>query len=254
MFTVSLILYVTYCYHYGISFQSLPLAIGIYFLTFQQRRRIRSYLVSGLANFVADVLEHPRVQAATASSIVAGMNATADQPDLPERVAEIYLSLQKQNEYVSRQLGEQFPKVAGAFLAGAVSGLGKPKDNNNNKNEEDKNKNEKEKKKELPEPREDKKKDDQLSLNTPKRPIDTPNRWRLFGIGPKNDEEGKAQSSDDNTEVSSPPSPPPLPAAKPGLFQSKSFDHRVLSRKGSKDEEDVLLSKSEDRNEQKKDV
>lgn len=86
---------------------------------------VRNSLVNFVANFLADVLEHPRVQVAAASSIVAGMNATADQPDLPERAATIYLKLQEQNEHVSRQLGEQFPKVAGAFLAGAAAGLRK---------------------------------------------------------------------------------------------------------------------------------
>jgi hypothetical protein len=78
-----------------------------------------------IANFMADIFEHPRMQTVAANAIVAGMNATADQPDLPERAATIYLKLQEQNEHVSRQLGEQFPKVAASFLAGAAAGLRK---------------------------------------------------------------------------------------------------------------------------------
>ncbi|CAJ1961413.1 unnamed protein product [Cylindrotheca closterium] len=101
------------------------LLVGLQYFYPQLVTVVRTLLVNLVANFLADVLEHPRVQAAAASSIVAGMNATTDQPDLPERAATIYLKLQEQNEHVSRQLGEQFPKVAGAFLAGAAAGLRK---------------------------------------------------------------------------------------------------------------------------------
>eukprot|EP00980_Cylindrotheca_fusiformis_P001300 scaffold333_cov133-Cylindrotheca_fusiformis.AAC.26 len=85
---------------------------------------LRSVIVSIIANFIADILEHDRVQAAAASAMVKGMNATSEQPDLADRMSTIYVKLQSQ-EHVSRQLGEQFPKVAGAFLAGAAAGLRK---------------------------------------------------------------------------------------------------------------------------------
>lgn len=80
-------------------------------------------LVNIVANFIADVLEHPRVKRAAAEVMVEGMNATTEQPDLPQKAAKIYLRLQEENEHVSRQLGEQFPKIAANFIAGAASSL-----------------------------------------------------------------------------------------------------------------------------------
>lgn len=98
--------------------------VGVYCVQPNILSQVRSIIVASIANFIADILEHDRVQAAAASAIVKGMNATSEQPDLADRLSTIYVKLQSQED-VSRQLGEQFPKVAGAFLAGAAAGLRK---------------------------------------------------------------------------------------------------------------------------------
>lgn len=85
-------------------------------------RTFYACLVDIVANFVANVLEHPRVQGAAAETLVRGMIMTMEQPDLPRRAAKLYLQLQEDTD-VSRQLGEQFPKVAANFIAGAASSI-----------------------------------------------------------------------------------------------------------------------------------
>ena len=84
-----------------------------------------TFFVNLVANFTADVLEHPRVQEATSKFIVLGINDTLDQPDFPTKIKVISLLTmdEKQQIAVSRQLGEQFPKAAVNFLGGAVAGL-----------------------------------------------------------------------------------------------------------------------------------
>ena len=84
-----------------------------------------TFFVNLVASFVADVLEHPRVQKATSNFIVVGINDTLDQPDFPTKIKVISLLTmdEKQQIAVSRQLGEQFPKAAVNFLGGAVAGL-----------------------------------------------------------------------------------------------------------------------------------
>ena len=100
-------------------------------------RLLYRLVIDFLATLVADVLEHPRVKDASAQVLVAGMNAYAEQPDLPQRAATLYLKMQSENEHISRQLGEQFPKVAANFIAGSLSAF-KPKKNNNNHNNNNK--------------------------------------------------------------------------------------------------------------------
>jgi hypothetical protein len=87
--------------------------------------RLWTFLVNLVANFIADVLEHPRVQEAASTAIVNGINDTLDQPDFPTKIKVISLLTMDAKEQiaVSRQLGEQFPKAAVNFLGGAVAGL-----------------------------------------------------------------------------------------------------------------------------------
>jgi hypothetical protein len=108
------------------------------------RDRLWTFLVNLVANLIADVLEHSRVQQAISKIIVMGMDDTLDQPGFPTKLKRISLLLtmniekqQKQQQQqmtsetattgppssVSRQLGEQFPKAAVNFLGGAVAGL-----------------------------------------------------------------------------------------------------------------------------------
>jgi hypothetical protein len=84
------------------------------------------FVLNLICHVIADILEHPRVQQAAAQAIVAGMNATTEQPDLPKKAATLYLNMQTENEYISRRLGEQFPKVAANFIAGAASSFRLP--------------------------------------------------------------------------------------------------------------------------------
>jgi hypothetical protein len=88
-------------------------------------KQLWTFLVNLVANFIADVLEHPRVQEATSKFIVTGINDTLDQPDFPTKIKVISLLTldAKQQLAVSRQLGEKFPKAAVNFLGGAVAGL-----------------------------------------------------------------------------------------------------------------------------------
>jgi hypothetical protein len=54
-------------------------------------KRLWSFLVNLVANFIADVLEHPRVQEATSKVIVTGVNDALDQPDFPTKIKVISL-------------------------------------------------------------------------------------------------------------------------------------------------------------------
>jgi hypothetical protein len=79
-------------------------------------------MIHVIGNFLADIMEHPRVQHAAAQTMSKGMNVHMDDPELPRRAARIYIQLQEDAD-MSRQLGEQFPKVAASFIAGAASSL-----------------------------------------------------------------------------------------------------------------------------------
>jgi hypothetical protein len=89
------------------------------------RKRLWTFLVNLIANLIADVLEHPRVQKATSKFIVKGINDTLDQSDFPTKIKVLSLLAMDETQQVavSRQLGEQFPKAAVNFLGGAVAGL-----------------------------------------------------------------------------------------------------------------------------------
>ena len=49
-------------------------------------QELRSKLIDVLGNFLADVLDHPRVKLSLAESVTNGMNHTMQQPDLGFRL------------------------------------------------------------------------------------------------------------------------------------------------------------------------
>ena len=51
------------------------------------------------------------------------MNATTTQDDIADRVKTLFMQVRANDEEISRELGEKFPKVAASFLGGAVAGL-----------------------------------------------------------------------------------------------------------------------------------
>ena len=85
-------------------------------------RLLYESLVAFLANLVADVMDHSRVQQASTETLVRGITQTMEDPNLPHRAASIYVQI-REDTNVSRQLGEQFPKLAANFIAGAASSL-----------------------------------------------------------------------------------------------------------------------------------
>ena len=80
------------------------------------------FLVNAIGNFLADILEHPRLQNIAATTMAQGMKLHMEDPNFARRAAKIYIQLQEDAD-MSRQLGEQFPKVAASFIAGAARGL-----------------------------------------------------------------------------------------------------------------------------------
>ena len=79
-----------------------------------------------MAQFLADVLSHPKVERALSQTIVLGMNATLEQPGFAARINKVTQdamrdTTEQDNSQLSRQMGEQFPKLAAQFLGGAVA-------------------------------------------------------------------------------------------------------------------------------------
>jgi hypothetical protein len=99
--------------------------------------RLWEYFVNLVALFVTAVLSHPDVEEAAARLIVRGINDTCEQPDLGEKVSKVSKSLRLENEAISRQLGEQFPKMASNFVGGAVAGLRGKASKRKSKNSDD---------------------------------------------------------------------------------------------------------------------
>jgi len=71
---------------------------------------------------VAKILENPRVQTAAVETLVRGMNATLEQPEMPRKVVKMYLQLQDDPD-VARALGESLPKAAKNYIAGVASSV-----------------------------------------------------------------------------------------------------------------------------------
>lgn len=84
---------------------------------------LRTRLVDVLGNFLADVLDHPRVKESLAESVANGMNHTMAQPDLGFRLQQVSESMREHNLQMSRSIGEQLPALAANFVGGAVSSM-----------------------------------------------------------------------------------------------------------------------------------
>ncbi len=85
--------------------------------------KLRDQSVDVLGNFLADVLEHPRVKIALAQSVANGMNHTIEQPDLGLRLQKVSDAMLEDNIRMSRVIGEQLPGLAASFVGGAMSSL-----------------------------------------------------------------------------------------------------------------------------------
>jgi hypothetical protein len=85
--------------------------------------KLRARMVDTLGDFVADVLEHPRVKLAMAESVRNGMNHTIEQPDLGSRLRKVSEYMAEDNLHMSRSIGEQLPGLAASFMSGAVSSI-----------------------------------------------------------------------------------------------------------------------------------
>lgn len=84
---------------------------------------LRTKVIDILGNFLADVLNHPRVQRALAESVANGMNHTMEQPDLGLRLQQVSESMREHNLRMSRSIGEQLPALAVNFMGGAMSSM-----------------------------------------------------------------------------------------------------------------------------------
>lgn len=83
----------------------------------------RAKAIDVLGNFMADLLDHPRVKVALAQVVTNGMNHTLEQPDLGQRIAHVGEALREDNLKMSRSIGEQLPGLAANFMGGAMSSL-----------------------------------------------------------------------------------------------------------------------------------
>lgn len=94
--------------------------------------KIRSRAIDILGDFLADVLDHPRLNLALAKVVTNGINHTMQQPDLGPRLHDVSESLREENVKMSRALGEQLPDLAANFVGGAISAIRqkKPKQSN----------------------------------------------------------------------------------------------------------------------------
>lgn len=89
--------------------------------------KLRSQLIDLLGNFLADILDHPRVKLALAQSVANGINHTIEQPDLGQRLQKVSESMREDTLRMSRAIGEQLPGLAASFVGGAMSSITKKK-------------------------------------------------------------------------------------------------------------------------------
>jgi hypothetical protein len=99
-----------------------------------------SGVVHVIASFTAAILNHPSVQKAIGSSIVAGLKQLCHEDDLEEHLMAVSETLSKQSELHARQAGKDFPKIVGSFVQGMLSPQGKPKQKMNDEQKADKDK------------------------------------------------------------------------------------------------------------------
>ena len=79
-------------------------------------------LVNATAAFLSAVLSHPNVVTAASNVMVAGMNAFADQPDLPDilKKASQQMSVQDKQQ-AAVQIGRDLPVLVGGIFHGVFS-------------------------------------------------------------------------------------------------------------------------------------
>ena len=94
--------------------------------------KLRDAMVEAMGNFLADVLEHPRTQAALDQTLRRGINHTIEQPDLGSRLRKVSEYMAEDNLHMSRTIGEQLPGLAANFVSGAVSSIAWKKKKPNN--------------------------------------------------------------------------------------------------------------------------
>jgi cation transport regulator ChaB len=96
---------------------------------------IWNYCVNLVATFTAAVLSHPKMQQAASDVIVLALNSALEQPELSNIIQQLTVRVYDDGA-ISRQMGEQFPKSAKQFVAGAFTSLrGYNKDRSNLKDE-----------------------------------------------------------------------------------------------------------------------
>ena len=103
-----------------------------FFATSIHADKLRNSLVDATGNFIADVLEHPRTQAALDQTLRRGINHTIEQPDLGSRLHKVSEYMAEDNLQMSRTMGEQLPGLAVSFVSGAVSSITRKKIKSNN--------------------------------------------------------------------------------------------------------------------------
>jgi hypothetical protein len=107
--------------------------------------KILELIVHLVATFIAMVLNHPAVQDAGASTIVAGMKKLCHEDDLDEHVEAMSETLSRHMERDARNLGKDFPKLWGQFVKGLMTSNDKDKKQREEKEKkEEKEKEEKE--------------------------------------------------------------------------------------------------------------
>lgn len=84
--------------------------------------RIWNYMVNLVAQFLAQVLEHPAVVNAASRIMVAGIDASMEQPELAQKMAQVTRSIATSEDGV-KEIGKAFPKMALDFMGGAVAGI-----------------------------------------------------------------------------------------------------------------------------------
>jgi hypothetical protein len=94
--------------------------------------KLRAWMVAAVADFGADVLEHPRTQLVLNEIFRNGINHTMEQPDLGSRLRKVSEYMADDNLQMSRSIGEQLPGLAANFVSGAVSSFTGKKNKSNN--------------------------------------------------------------------------------------------------------------------------
>jgi hypothetical protein len=120
-------------FYLAVAIQLAILAGAIWAMQRLDLAKLRAESIDVLGNFMADILDHPRVKIALAQAVTNGINHTMEQPDLGGRLHKVSESMRADNLQMSRSLGEQLPGLAKHFFGGAVSSISKKTKNENTK-------------------------------------------------------------------------------------------------------------------------